>query len=236
MIKQVWRCTCRPRLSELRDVLGGCNWASLVRHLEAKIEWTHRCTLSCISTELRVEYGGRDRASFGMHFEADIEWTHRCNGRPWLNGYGDAIGGRDRVNSGIHLVAVIKREWRCARAWLIKIGAELRGGRFGSSGFERRSNGSWDSIHWITHNVGNVENWVQHGALREQWDWLGAEDSQSWDDAALGVCCTWCWLMIIGRRDREGWLNFLFLGDGRVEDEKERDGRRWGKCSWETGT
>jgi len=29
-------------------------------------------------------------------------------------------------------------------------------------------------------------------------------------------------------RDREGSLNFVFLGDGRLEDEKERDERRWG--------
>jgi len=28
-------------------------------------------------------------------------------------------------------------------------------------------------------------------------------------------------------RDREGWLNFVILRDGRVEDEKERDERRW---------
>jgi hypothetical protein len=25
-------------------------------------------------------------------------------------------------------------------------------------------------------------------------------------------------------RDREGWLNFVFCDDGRVVDEKERDG------------
>jgi len=31
--------------------------------------------------------------------------------------------------------------------------------------------------------------------------------------------------------DREGELNFVFLGDGRVEDEKERHGRIWGKSS-----
>jgi len=28
---------------------------------------------------------------------------------------------------------------------------------------------------------------------------------------------------------REGSLNFIFLGDIRVEDKKERDQRRWGK-------
>jgi len=32
-------------------------------------------------------------------------------------------------------------------------------------------------------------------------------------------------------RDREGLLNFMFLGDGRIEDEKERDGKRWDKSS-----
>jgi len=37
-------------------------------------------------------------------------------------------------------------------------------------------------------------------------------------------------------RDREVLLNFTFLGDGSVEDEKERDDRRWGKSSWGTGT
>jgi len=37
-------------------------------------------------------------------------------------------------------------------------------------------------------------------------------------------------------REREGWLNFVFLGDGRVQDEKERDEKRWGKSSRETGT
>jgi len=28
----------------------------------------------------------------------------------------------------------------------------------------------------------------------------------------------------------------VVLDDGRVEDEKEIDERRWGKSSWETGT
>ena len=29
---------------------------------------------------------------------------------------------------------------------------------------------------------------------REMRDWLGAGDSQSWDDAVCGVCCTQCML------------------------------------------
>jgi len=32
-------------------------------------------------------------------------------------------------------------------------------------------------------------------------------------------------------RDRERCLNFVFLGDGKLEDEKERDDRRWGKAA-----
>jgi len=32
-------------------------------------------------------------------------------------------------------------------------------------------------------------------------------------------------------RDRERWLNFIFLGDGRIEDKKERDERVRGKSS-----
>jgi len=32
-------------------------------------------------------------------------------------------------------------------------------------------------------------------------------------------------------RDREGRLNFVFLGDGTVEDEKESDEKRCGKSS-----
>ena len=47
-----WRCTLRsgssdfgdrPRLGELRDAIGGCDWESFEMHLEAVIEWTQRC-------------------------------------------------------------------------------------------------------------------------------------------------------------------------------------------------
>jgi len=47
----------------------------------------------------------------------------------------------------------------------------------------------------------------------------------------LGVCCTRCQLTIMIWRDREGWLNCVFCNDGRVVDEKERDGGwRWERC------
>jgi len=38
VIERVWRCNWRPRLSELRDTLGGRDQASLEMHLEAEIE------------------------------------------------------------------------------------------------------------------------------------------------------------------------------------------------------
>jgi len=38
MIERVWRCNWRPRLSGLRDALGGRDQASLETHWEAVIE------------------------------------------------------------------------------------------------------------------------------------------------------------------------------------------------------
>jgi len=38
VIERVWRCNWRPRLSELRDALGGRDQASSDMHLEAEIE------------------------------------------------------------------------------------------------------------------------------------------------------------------------------------------------------
>ena len=55
-------------------------------------------------------------------------------------------------------------------------------------------------------------------------DWLQARNSQSWVDAVLGACSTQYYIMIIACRDREGWLNIMFSWDGRVVNEKERDG------------
>jgi len=49
--------------------------------------------------------------------------------------------------------------------------------------------------------------------------------------AVLGVCCTRCQLMNMTCRNREGWLNFVFCNDGRVMDQKERDGGwGWERC------
>jgi len=47
VIKRIWRCNWRQRLTELRDALGGRDRACLDMQLEAEIEWTQRCTVSC---------------------------------------------------------------------------------------------------------------------------------------------------------------------------------------------
>jgi hypothetical protein len=44
VIERVWRCNSRPRLSELRDALGGRDWASLEMHLQARMMRDWRST------------------------------------------------------------------------------------------------------------------------------------------------------------------------------------------------
>jgi len=82
MIERVWRCTWRPRSSELRDALGGRDRASLEMQLETVIErdWT--------STWGRSLDGA---ACLEMHLEAVIErdwtstWRRSMDGAPGLN-------------------------------------------------------------------------------------------------------------------------------------------------------
>jgi len=62
VIERVWRWTWRPRLSELRDALGGRVGASLEMYLE-----TERLS------ELSDALGGRDQANSEMRLEAVIE-------------------------------------------------------------------------------------------------------------------------------------------------------------------
>jgi len=99
VIELVWRCTWRPRSSELRDAL------------EGRDRWS--VTWRPWSIEFADALGGRDRASLEMHLEANIEWTENCTWRPWPIEFGDALGGRGRGNSELHLEAVIDWVWRC---------------------------------------------------------------------------------------------------------------------------
>jgi len=166
----------------------------------------------------------------------------------------------------MHLAAMIERVWTCTwRPWSNEMGG-VHGGnqsRGGSSG--GRCNGCWHCIHLLTRNCVNVENWVQKGLPRywlragdsRCWDdvvhsvcstqcmlylvyaVLGVCCTRCMlysVYAVLGVCCTRCSLLFMAWRDSERWLIFVFLGDGRVEDEKERDERTWDKSSGESRT
>jgi len=62
VIERVWRCNWRPRMSELRDALGGRDRASLEMHFEAMIERVCRCNWGPRLSELRE-----------IHSEAVIE-------------------------------------------------------------------------------------------------------------------------------------------------------------------
>jgi len=110
--------------------------------------------------------------------------------RPWSTEFGHALGGRDRVNSEMHSEAVTERVWRCTcRLWLTKIGGVLGGGQFGG-----RGDSSWDSIHWLTCNFGNVESWVQNPPRDEKLAGSGRL-------LILGWCCTWCMLYLVLTHD-----------------------------------
>jgi len=139
---------------------------------------------------------------FEMHLETEIEWTQRCTwrlgssefgdalgGRGWVDSE-DALGGRDRSSLEMRSEAVTERVWRCTcRLWSSEIGGVLGGSRFGG-----RRDGSWDSIHWLTCNCGNVESWVQHLSRDEKLAGSGRL-------SILGWCCTWCMLYSVLTHD-----------------------------------
>ena len=139
--------------------------------------------------------------------------------RPWSSEFSDALGGCDQARLDEYLEAV---DGWCAECW--------------------------DSIHQLV----NLLPWECdmltislsfHGELADgsqscrearwklklhpgvnSYSWERREDKQFWVDAVLGVSCTRCQLMIMARRETQGWHNFVFCNDGRVVDKKERDG------------
>jgi len=71
VIERVGRCTCRPRSSEFRHALRGCNGSKL----EVKIKRTWRQ----LSLEFTDALEGQDRVNSETHFHA----TFRRGWRPW---------------------------------------------------------------------------------------------------------------------------------------------------------
>jgi len=168
MIELVWRCTPRPRSSELRDALGGRDPVNWEMHSEAVIEQVWRCTWRPISSELRAALGGRDRASLEMHLEAKIEWTESCTWRPWSIKFGDALGGRDQASWELHLEAVIDPVWRCT--WRPRSSALRCAGRPWSSEFGCALAG---------YDRARLEEYLEAVNL---------------EGGAMATCCTWCML------------------------------------------
>jgi len=93
VIDRIWRCTSRPRWSELGDALGGGDRASLEMHLETEIEWTHRCTWRPWSSDFGHALGGRDRVKSEMHSEAVTERVSRCTCSLWSSEIRGVLGG-----------------------------------------------------------------------------------------------------------------------------------------------
>jgi len=107
-------------------------------------------------------------------------------------------------------------------------------------------------ISSLTRNRGNVTRWLYLWALMQSWlvavdrvgrhagSWSyiqrsirnheneGKSNNLGWMlytlYAVLGVCSTWCHLMIMTWRDREEGNKFVFCDDGGVVHGKERDG------------
>jgi len=114
------------------------------------------------------------------------------------------------VDSEMHLWAVIERVGKCTwRPWSGEIGGELGGGQSGGGSSGGRRHGSWDPIHWLTRNCGNVENWVQHGLMRDETGWeretvdLGMMQCVVY--VVLSVCSTRCMLYSVNAVHGECW-------------------------------
>jgi hypothetical protein len=131
----------------------------------------------------------------------------------------DLLGDVDPLS----LEAVIKRVWRCGwRPWSSEIGEVLGGGQLlgGCSGVRR--DGSWESIHWLTCNCCNKENWIQHSLpWNQSEDWSRTADFgiiQYAVNAVLGLGCILCMLYLVyadphvnssswhGVMERDDWI------------------------------
>jgi len=152
-------------------------------HLEAVIEQVWRCTWRLWLSECWYALGGRDGVSLEIHLEAVIEWVWRFTWKlSWCE-----LGGHNHVYLKIHLEAVVERVWRCTwRPSSSEIGGVLGGSQSEGCSSGGRRKGSWDSIHRLTGNGGNVESAEQHGLPRNER--LAGIERQS----ILGWCSTRC--------------------------------------------
>ena len=129
-IEWVWRCTWRPRLSELIDALAGHNQAWLEMHFLTRIVRTWRPW----SSEFCDAFQCHDH----VNLDAMIEGVWRYTWRPWSSEIGRALGGgrwtarRDSIHQLVDsqplecatVTLPLKRSWRTG--WWRSISREVR--------------------------------------------------------------------------------------------------------------
>jgi len=216
-------------MSVIMEAPGNPNWMNFRIHLEALVVWTKWCTWRPWSTKFGVEHGCWDWVNPDIHLEAVTEQFERWTGREWLSELRDALGGHDQANleidqepiivwtskpwsskfenaRGCHISgnwkAVSRWVWRWTWVpWYIEIRRVLGGSRSGGGGLGGRGEGSWDSIHLLPDNHGNVESWVRQDPPNdERWEMterLGVRDSWSWNDVILSFWSTWCMVYLV---------------------------------------
>ena len=145
-----------------------------------------------------------------LHTPTVSPWRHSW--RPWSIECGDALGGCDRESlemllgaeiewtQKMHLEAMINRVWRCTlRLWPSEFGDALAGYDWARleeylEAVDLEGGATAAETLFIGYLV-IVGMWrVEYNSRREMRNWLGVGDCRSWDDAVLGVCCTWCML------------------------------------------
>jgi hypothetical protein len=159
----------------LRYTFRRCDRARLDMHLGAVIKWIWRCFWRLRLSMLRNSLGGRNCASL----EAVIERLWRCSWRPRLGEDRDTLRGHDQARLEQYSKAV-------------NLEAVCSGGR---------RDGSGDSIHWLSYNSANVENWVQHGLVRDETgskrEIVDLGMMQNAVYTVLSECCTRCmWYLV----------------------------------------
>jgi len=168
-----------------------------------------------------------------MDLEAGIKRARRSPLTLWSC----KLGGWNCTHPRIHFAGVSDQvgggNWRPSSSRIAAAHGWCPSGHGSSGG---RSIWSWIFIYLLTCNCGNVENWVQRwsmerlaGSGRQSISgWCSLQCTQYLVYTEVGVHYTRCKLLIMGWRDWEQWLIFVFRGDGGVEDKKEQDERRLG--------
>jgi len=119
-------------------------------------------------------------ATLDMQSETQFEWTQRCTGRPWLSEIWHGIGGWDRENLNIYSKAVTQWDW--GSTWRRSLRREAR----------------WQLRLYSLVNLELWDCWVLSTTTSTKiWNWLGAGDYWSENDAVIGVNCTWCKLYLV---------------------------------------